>query len=366
MPDSSSTPNLTGFSHIVRLPAVIPDRERPRVWLEWRGLALANPPRLEPVPEGVRLAVTDRWLQGLVPFFRIKDPGCANCGDFRLRWIVTSDTSRTFALIELAPDWLDREAGALVVVEVIDANTVASLDLADGLRAIAAITADVERRGAFDQSTADKVFGQFELKSSAQFRQHEMESRPGKFTCPSCEAGLTRDDRECPRCGDTRSAPACPRCSRPVSNARSVRAWFENENGLYPWHYTWNGKCVNCGFEFVVETEITTGHPRPFTLEDPGQTRFSPDPNNRFAGRSRIRITPGESIHTALDEWDYEPTVQIEIERAVPGNVDSQSGSLAKSDRIVLTAAEWETIKKELEGPLGVLFRRRKYNRDTT
>jgi hypothetical protein len=142
-----------------------------------------------------------------------------------------------------------------------------------------------------------------------------------------------------------------------------VRAWFQNENGLA---LQWDGRCVNCGFEFAAESEITTGHRRFFKRGNSDQIRFTPDPNDPSAERSRIRITPGESIYLAYYDWDYEPTIVIEIERAVAGNVDSQSGSLAKSDRIVLTAAEWQTIRKELEGPFGVSLARCKYNLNTT
>ena len=138
------------------------------------------------------------------------------------------------------------------------------------------------------------------------------------------------------------------------------------ENGRYPWHKDWDGRCANCGFEFVAHLRILSGH-HTFFNGDMGDLaeRVRAEGEAAFAGHSRIEIRGGESVHMACDDWNYQPTIEVRIVRDTAANYGVDEG-LAKEIRFEMTAEEWRAIAEQLQGPLSVLLQRQSWSRDTT
>ena len=81
---------------------------------------------------------------------------------------------------------------------------------------------------------------------------------------------------------------------------------------------------------------------------------------------SEMEIRAGESVYSMLDDWDYQPTIEVKIRRAVASNMSATSGGLSKEERIVMTPEEARALIEELQGRLRILMERRKWSRDTT
>lgn len=78
-----------------------------------------------------------------------------------------------------------------------------------------------------------------------------------------------------------------------------------------------------------------------------------------YAGFSRLQIRGGESLHLMCDAWDYQPTIEVRIQRAAAANKGDPENSLARETRVVMTVAEWRAVMENLQGPLRVLMERK-------
>ena len=187
-----------------------------------------------------------------------------------------------------------------------------------------------------------------------------------KVFCFHCEAEIRPTDLECPHCGRARTAPPCPQCRHRVTQTMDQRIYFPQENGRYPWHRNWDGRCENCGLEFVARLRVAAGH-HTFHNRDLGELaeRARSEGEAAFAGQSRIEIRGGESVHMECDDWNYQPTIEVRIEREAAANFGVDEG-LAKEVRFEMTAEEWRAVIDHLQGPLRVLLERKSWSRDTT
>jgi hypothetical protein len=358
------------FSHILSVPVQLDDPSRVRVWVEWRGLALASPQVLEPIEEDRHVQIAGCWMENGVPMLKLTHPVKGTQVDYCVRWLM-SIPARRIVLLELAPGWVNKEeTGVITLVEVIDQNILRTLTPFECLRFLSNFLLDMEHGAGWDPAEAESIFGRMPDNLSPEFRAEDEKKREAsqdtRIFCHSCSKPVGESDSECPNCGVSRIAPPCPKCGRPVTNLKSKRAYYRDENGTYPWHYCWDGRCAGCGFEFAVRFEIETGH-HTFFITDKGQIKKVIENGNQnpFAGMSSMEIRGDESIYMAFDEWDYQPTIEVRVKRLVAANMETP-GALSKEERIVMTIKEWEAIIAQLQGPLKILMERRPWNRDTT
>src|SRR5690242_6389345 len=97
-------------SPVLRVPRQVHDPREQRVYLAWRGLALSNPPTLEPVDANQRVVIAARWLEHDTPYLQVVHPTHGARGDYAVRWLLTV-IGRHLALLELAPGWPGAEPG---------------------------------------------------------------------------------------------------------------------------------------------------------------------------------------------------------------------------------------------------------------
>jgi hypothetical protein len=158
-----------------------------------------------------------------------------------------------------------------------------------------------------------------------------------------------------------------------VTDARDRRAYYKNENGRYAWHYAWDGRCKSCGYDFTARLRVTTGHLLFFEALKGGidetierlKSEGRDEEGLRF-GESEVEIRGSESVYVMLDDWDYQPTIEVKIRRAVASNMNAPGGGLGKEERIVMTPEEARAVIEQLQGPLSILMERKKWSRDTT
>ncbi len=355
------------FSNALRFPKLLPEDNLPRVYIEWRGLKLANPLELEDVGEHKTVAITRKWVEGNGTFLKMVHPSANSSCDFEVLRVRSGDEGN-IAVLKLADGWPERQqAESLILVRVMDEEHVRTLDLGEFLRALQSINLTP-----YEQKNFDRFFGSILGINSAEYRAIEQASKTLKkenpeLFCFYCEAQIVPEDNSCTKCGKSLVAPKCPLCGELVSNAKDRRVFYDAENGHYPWHYTWDERCQNCHHHFSSALTVSSGHHLFFSHLNPDELLKAAKPGqDPFEGKVEIKITAGESVRTAFDDWDYRPTIHIEITRHVDGNNDSSQGALLKQASISLTEEEFEAIKNELEGPLSVLLERKKWSRDTT
>ncbi|MEW6207724.1 MAG: hypothetical protein AB1631_05110 [Acidobacteriota bacterium] len=79
-----------------------------------------------------------------------------------------------------------------------------------------------------------------------------------------------------------------------------------------------------------------------------------------------MEIRAGENVYSMLDDWDYQPTIEVTIRHAVASNMNAPGSGLGKEERIVMTTEEARALIDELQGRLRILMERKKWSRDTT
>ena len=124
---------------------------------------------------------------------------------------------------------------------------------------------------------------------------------------------------------------------------------FSEGNGKIAWNSKWDGRCVECGLEFTSTTRVLTGHQ-----------------STSHEGESILQIRGTESVNMVCNYWDYQPTIEVQIKRAVAANAGQPGEGLTEQVSVTLTPEEWYTVFEQLHGPLQILMRQRKWSRDTT
>jgi hypothetical protein len=236
---------------------------------------------------------------------------------------------------------------------VADRDGLRTLPREEFRRAVARVEAETKGGRTLSPDELFAAFGAMPELESPEGRAAAPPREPARIGCFDCERPVAAEDDVCPHCGASRLAPPCPRCGRPVSRTRSVRAWYEDENGRYPWHHDWDGRCAHCGFEIHVRAELESGHASLLA------TRGGPT-------HAEVEVRGGESVWTAFDAWDYRPTIVIRVRRPVPANRSPEGEGLRSEERITLTPEEWRFVSEQLSGPLRLLLDRRPWDRDTT
>jgi hypothetical protein len=362
-----------GLSHMLAVPVQLEDPASQRVYIEWRGLALASPPTLEMVSPFTRVPIARRWTEIDEPFLKLIHPDKGTQVDYIVRWI-TKTSSACFALLELAPGWPSEGSPPYqTIVEVLDRDMLWTLTADEFSRALPVLQTDINIRGVWPKQEAEQVFGDMPDWLSPRFRAESViDEEAREVRCFHCEEPIQDSFVACPYCGASRVAPCCPECGKPVTEARDKRAYYHSENGRYPWHYAWDGRCRNCGVEFASRLSIATGHLLFFEalkggIEDTLEKlkREGRDAESLREGASEMEIRAGEGVYSMLDDWDYQPTIEVTIRRAVASNMNAPSG-LSKEERIVLTTEEARALIEELQGRLRILMERKKWSRDTT
>ncbi len=332
------------------------------------------PPTLEAVGPGKEVRVVRRWSEQGVPFVKLAVPEIGSEVDYSVRRLA-EDNGATFAVLELAPGWPGAQAGHRSLVRIADPDTVRTLTTDDFNQVVVRCGEVLAGEAACSVPDAEAVFGAMPDWLSPEFRAQEKplraESEQGReIRCFHCEKPIADAEAACPHCGRSRLAPRCPRCGGLVSPERDKHVYYADENGYYPWHHAWDGRCASCGFEFVARLVIETGH-APFLASNDHhaqieQWKAEPTLSHPFAGFSRLEIRGAESVHMVCDLWDYQPTIEVRIQRAVAANAGEPAGSLTKEARVVMTLAEWRAVIENLQGPLRVLMERKPWTRDTT
>ncbi len=144
------------------------------------------------------------------------------------------------------------------------------------------------------------------------------------------------------------NTPLCPHCGNPVTQI-SDNSNRESWGSSVVWNEAWHRAppiCAACGYEFTSSMEVKTGHASPLENTE-----------------SEIKIQTGVSCAWPfIDMLDYQPFIEIEIKRSIPG----ESGGLSKQERIVLTPEEWQAIAAKLQSSLVPLVQQKSWWIDTT
>lgn len=354
------------FSNALKFPRLLPEGQLPRVYIEWRGLKLANPPQLDDVGEHKAIPVSRKWREGNVVFVKAIHPEENRTCDFSVLR-VRKGKEGNIAVLRIADGWPNAaESNALVLVRVVDGEKLHTLDIGEFLRALEMINT-----APFRDENLEEIFGSIHDINSAEFRAIDQTTKSLvqeelPHYCFYCEAQIKPADNFCASCGNSLVAPKCPFCGELVSTTKDKRIFYHAENGHYPWHYTWDERCQHCHHHFSSTQTIASGHHLFFSGISPEELQKMAEAGaDTYEGKVEIKITAGESIHTAFDDWDYRPTINIKITRQARANVESD-GALLKEESISMTKEEFEAIKTQLEGPLAVLFQRKAWSRDTT
>lgn len=354
------------FSNALKFPKLLPSGNLPRVYIEWRGLKLANPPHLDDVGEQNTIPISRKWREGHAVFLKVIHPTEDRSCDFRVLR-VRKGKEGNVAVLRIADGWPDAaESRSLVLVRVLDSEHLRTLDLGEFLRALEMINSPADM-----DENLEAILGSISDANSAEFRAIEQATKSlsqeeRQLYCFHCEAEIKPADNFCSKCGVTLTAPPCPLCGEFVSAAKDRRIFYHAENGYYPWHYSWDERCQSCHHHFTSSLEVASGHHLGFSGVSIDDLIKAAEPGtDPFQAKVIIEISAGESIRSAFDDWDYRPTIHISISRKVAANMESK-GSLSKQESFSLTKEEFEAIKRELEGPLAVLFERKPWRRDTT
>jgi hypothetical protein len=304
---------------------------------------------------------------------QLADFGSHLRADYYVRRI-TRWGERRFTLLEL-PDGLTppNDVRIWVLVEVLGPDTLRTLRASEFLRCLGEMESVGAEVTPLEQAVA--LFGPMpdQFSPQVQARLHSrLEADPnqdGPTYCLGCEAPVRPEDAFCTACGARRQAPPCPQCGQPLTHNKDGRRLYRTENGTYPWHLGWNGHCEQCGHHVAAHLRMATGHralfrsPHLLKATIPTLTEGATGPS---AGESIMNVEPGESVRVEQDAWDYQPTVEIRIRRALAATLTDAPGPLGEEERIVLTAEECRALMAQLQGPLAALLERREWSRDTT
>jgi hypothetical protein len=367
------------YSVSLDFPDVLADRSRQRVYIEWRGLPLKSPPELKSLEPHRHVAVLKAWRESNCYLIKLQHPDLDYVSaDYIINWIAKPNDGKIIVLLQLAPGWPGDGMPSLIMTTLV-ADKIVTLDGSEFSSSLAAIHAATEAGIGSPSEEAEALFGRMpdadsleeQVQFAAQMRLMRAEEDL-KQCCMECEKEVSDSDNFCASCGIRRAAPDCPECGKPVTTAKDARVRFNYENGRYPWHFGWTGKCINCNFDFSARLLILSGH-EIFFSEHAHAIRQDAERNpgkytnekEFYAGRTNIDISMAQSVFSAYDYWDYQPTITFSLKRWRDANLESE-GALKQYETFALTPAEWRALSEQLNGPLKVLLARQPWNRDTT
>ncbi len=220
----SSGPSGKPLSPVLYMPRRLAQLAGRRVWLEWRGQALASPPTLEAVSPGTVVKVVRRWSEQGVPFVKLADPEIGSEVDCSVQRL-TGDQGTNFAVLELAPGWPGEQAGHRSLVRVVDRDAVRTLTTDDFNEVVARCGEVLAGEAVCSVPDAEAVFGAMPDWLSPEFRAQEKALRAEReqgreIRCFHCEKPIADAEAVCPHCSVSRLAPRCPRCGGLVSPER--------------------------------------------------------------------------------------------------------------------------------------------------
>lgn len=286
-----------------------------------------------------RIKIKYRWVYQAIPKLRLLHPKEDLSDDFTIIGALKLDDGDYLMLAERAI--LEQEQH-LLLVKVIDKHTVETVTGEVIIKYLGRIQSEVlEQTQGISKTIIRALLGDLPEVASEQELGQEIVT-PISVRCFACDGQIEHIAANCPHCQVSRLAPNCPQCNKPVTEWQDKK--FLNSLSVYTWNSAWDGRCKHCGLEFETAIELKTGH-----------HWFDRGPS------SEIKISGNESSTTVfLDYWQHVPTIEIKVERLVPG------GKLAKEEKIILTLEEFEAIAKQLQGTLSPLLERKTWSEDTT
>lgn len=291
------------------------------------------------IPAEQKVKIKNRWAYLGIPKLRLLHPKDGTSDDFVIIGAMKLDDGDYLMLAERL---IVEKNQHLILIKVIDKHTVETVTAEVVIKYLGRIQEEVlEQTSGISKTMVRSMLGDLPVVSS----ENELETtyiEPILINCFACNEKVGHTESTCSHCGVERLAPNCPQCNKPVADWQDKR--FFGDLNVYVWNSDWNGYCKHCGLVFEANLDVKTGH-----------YWFDRGPS------SEIKITGNESSTTVLlDFWQHLPTIEVKINRLVPG------GKLAKEEKITLTIAEFEAIKEQLQGPLQVLMQRKSWSEDTT
>lgn len=285
-----------------------------------------------------KIKIKHRWIYQSVPKLRLQHPKEEIYEDFSIIGAVKQDDGEYLMLAE--QEVLDKDQ-YLVFIKVLDKHTLQTIKPEMMVKSLGRIQSEVLESQGVSRTLLRSILGDIpEINSEIELTP--LEVKPILINCFSCNKEVGHTEAICPHCGVFRLAPNCPQCGKPVTDWED-KQYFGSLN-VYVWNSGWDGRCKHCGLEFETTIDLKTGH-----------HWFERGPS------SEIKIAGNESSTTVfLDFWQHLPTIEISINRLVPG------GRLAKEEKFTLTLEEFEAISKQLQGQLQVLLQRKPWSEDTT
>ena len=367
------------YSVDLDFPVLLAQPFEQRVYMEWRGLPLKSPATLESIGSGRHLAVLKAWREHACSFIKLQHPDLDHVSvDYIVNWIVKTEDGKIVVLLELAPGWPGDGMAKLILTHFVG-DKIVTLKNSDYDGALAAYHADIAKCHGVPECAPEELFGrmpdsrslEYQVRQAAQMRLLRAE-KGIKVCCIKCNKEVEEKDNFCASCGAKRAAPDCTKCGVPVTTAKDARVRYHSENGYYPWHFGWDGTCINCDFDYSARIVVTGGHNLFFSehakaiiddaKENPDKFASSED---AFAGKTNIDIGMDQSVFMECDDWDYQPTIVFSLKRWQKANSDD-AGALKSFETFTLTPKEWFAISEQLNGPLRVLLARQPWRRDTT
>lgn len=286
-----------------------------------------------------KVKIRSRWVYQGIPKLRLIHPKENIADDFTIIGALKLDDGDYLMLAERVTLEQDQH---LILVKVIDKHTLESVKAEVVIKYLGRIHSEVlEQTQGISKTIIRALLGDLPEVTTEQELEEEI-IKPTTIRCFACDEQIEQVAKSCPYCEISRVAPDCPECGKSVTDWEDKK--FLNPMSIYTWNSAWDGRCKHCGLEFDTKVEVKTGH-----------HWFDRGPS------SEIKINPNESSTTVfLDYWQHLPTLEITVDRLVPG------GKLAKEEKITLTIEEFEAIVKQLEAPLKILLKRKPWSEDTT
>ncbi|MBI4852019.1 MAG: serine/threonine protein kinase [Acidobacteria bacterium] len=303
-------------------------------------LAIPCENRLEKIiaPEQ-KIKIKSRWVYQSIPKLKLVHPKDNIVDEFIIIGALKLDDGDYLMLAERA---LLEQDQHLILVKIVGKHTLETVTAEVIIKYLGRIQSEVlEQTQGISKSIIRALLG--DLPEVTSENELELEIvKPISIRCFACDGQIEHIAENCPYCKVERLAPNCPECDKPVADWKDKK--FLGSFSVYTWNSGWDGRCKHCGLEFESKFELKTGH----HWADRGPS-------------SEIKISGNESSTTVfLDYWQHLPTIEISIDRVVPG------GRLAKEEKITLTIEEFEAISKQLESCLNILLKRKTWSEDTT